>query len=120
MQTTEAAVALPRDPAKFLADSNSGRKFFNPGGGESLTKTNGARVVLNTFVSVIDADSRSLSGQLRHEQSASYIDLLNEPRIEIDDKIEPGQHESRFPTEVNQGFICTSEQNEHLCAQLGK
>lgn len=110
-------MAPPREPAKFLADSNSGRKFFNPG--ESHTKGE-ARMVLNTFVSVQEADSRSLSGQLRHEQSCSYVDLLNEPRIEIDAKIEPGQFESRYPTEVNQRFICTSEQNDHLCVQLGK
>ena len=50
MQTTEAAVAPPKEPGKFLADSNEDNKFFNPG--ESLTKGEGARMVLNTFVSV--------------------------------------------------------------------
>ena len=60
MQTTEAAIPPPKEPAKFLANSNEDLQSHKPG--ESNTKNASARIVLNTFVSIQDADSRSLSG----------------------------------------------------------
>lgn len=87
-------------PAEFLAPSPNEKPR------ESVTKD--AQMAQNTFIS--DVEGASLSGQLRHEQSCSYVDLLNEPKIEnnvplVADIPMVTSHQ----TEINQRQVLTSE-----------